>query len=156
MIAVERVSATGEVHVVLQIPWHEEVMGSVIDAPERESWPLVIAFLRMIEHHVQNYFDAGPVQRLHHIAEFPQVAAALGAHAKSGLRRKITYRAIPPIVSHGSPVDLTQDGRLIEVEYRQQLHRRHTEVLQVRDLLDDPQECSRAPYSGGRRLRKSS
>src|SRR5262249_32759874 len=28
--------------------------------------------------------------------------------------------------------------------------------LQVRDLLDDPQECSRAPYSGGRRLRKSS
>src|SRR5215467_1234153 len=98
MITVERVSATREVHVVLQIPWHEKVMGPVIDAPERESWPLVIAFLRMIEHHVQNYFDAGPVQRLHHIAEFPQVAAFRRTHTIRRLWSEESHRAVTPVV----------------------------------------------------------
>src|SRR6516165_6218088 len=98
MVAVECVSATREVHVILQIPWHEEVMSAVIDAAERESWPLLIPFVGVIEHNVQNYFDSGPMQGLYHIAKFPQVATAFRADTKSRLRGEVANRAIPPVI----------------------------------------------------------
>src|SRR5262249_60737739 len=72
MVAVEGVTATGEIHVILQVRRHEEVMGAVIDAPERKRRPQVIPFVGVIEHHVENDFDSGSMQGLPHITEFPE------------------------------------------------------------------------------------
>src|SRR5215469_7263967 len=130
--------------------------GSGYRYPERKGWPKVIPFISVIEDDVQNHFNSGPMEGLHHIAEFPQVATTLRADTKSGLRCEVAYRAVPPVVGQGPPLHLAQDSRLIEVEYREQLHRRNAEILQVWDLLDDSRERSGMSYPGGRRLRKSS
>ena len=81
VIAVESVAAPREIHVILQVPGHQEVVSLVVQALEREDRPKLVAFVGVIEDDIENDLDTGPVQRLHHVAEFAQMAAALGIHA---------------------------------------------------------------------------
>jgi hypothetical protein len=97
----------------------------------------MVPFVDVIENHVQNDFNSGPMQGFYHVAEFPQVTATFSAHTKSGVRCEEADHAVPPVVGHRPPIHLPAHGRLIEVEHRQQFHRCHTEVLEVRDLLDE-------------------
>ena len=70
VVAVEGIAAAGEVHVILQVPGNQEVVSAVIDAFEREGWSQLIAFIGVIEDDIQNHFDAGAMEGLHHVAEF--------------------------------------------------------------------------------------
>src|SRR5690242_12205897 len=95
----------------------------------------------MIENDIQNHFDSSPMQGFHHVAEFPQVAATFGAHTIARLWREEAHGAVPPEVGQGTAAHLAQNGGFIEVEDWKQFHCRHSQILQVRDLLDNSGEC---------------
>ena len=97
----------------------------------------MVALVGVIEHDVQDDLDAGLVQRLHHVAELAQVAAAPGVDAVSGLGREEADGAVSPVIGKGHAVHDTQDVGFIEVEHRHQLDRGDAQILEVRYLLDD-------------------
>ena len=63
---VEGVAAAGVVHVEARILGHQTVVGGVVDAPEAQGGPQLVALGRMVVDDVQDHFDAGRVQGLHH------------------------------------------------------------------------------------------
>ena len=69
MVAVERVAAAREIHVILQIPGHQEVVAQVVDALEGERRTELVALVGVVEHHVQDHLDPRPVHCLHHVAK---------------------------------------------------------------------------------------
>jgi hypothetical protein len=67
---VQGVAAPGVVHVVPFLP-RETVVGRVVDAPPGQRGAQMIAFRRVVVHHVQDHLDAFGVQGAHHHFEFP-------------------------------------------------------------------------------------
>src|SRR5271169_908861 len=104
MVAVEGVSAPGKIHVVLQLPRHQQVVRAVVDAFETINRSLMVAFIRVVEDHVENDFNASLVQRFDQVAELAQVAADFGFEAIRGLWRKVAYGAISPVIAEGLPI----------------------------------------------------
>jgi hypothetical protein len=123
---VERVAGAGEVEVV-PVVLGQAVVAAVVDALEAERRAQVVAFAAVVVDHVQDHLDAGRVQRLHHVAEFVvDVAAAQVAR----LRREEADGVVAPVVGQAQ---VDQPALVVEGVHRQQLHRRHAQVLQVRD-----------------------
>ena len=80
MVGVERVAAAGVVGVPSAVLL-EDVIGVVVQTAEAQRRPAVIAFGRVIEHDVENDLDAGPVQRLDHVAKLVHRAQRILARA---------------------------------------------------------------------------
>ena len=89
------------------------------------------AFRRVIEDHVENDFDAGPVQRLHHVPKFIHRAQRFLARTVCLVRRKERDRRVAPVVRPAW-------GRIlgIELKHGKQLDRGNAQLLKVGDLLD--------------------
>ena len=130
VVGVERVAAAGVVGVPRAAVF-EDVVGRVVDAAEAERRPVLIALGGVVEHHVENDLDAGPVQRLDHVAELVHRAERVLARAVRLVRREERDRRVAPVV------DLARRTVLgVELEHRQQFDRGDAELLEVRNLLD--------------------
>lgn len=68
MIGVERVPSATVVCIARPVLF-EDVVRAVVQATEAQGGPTLVAFRRMIEDHVENHFDAGPMQRFDHVAK---------------------------------------------------------------------------------------
>src|SRR5262245_47454094 len=69
MIGIQSIPTTTVVAVARAILL-ENVVRPVVEAAEAQSRSLVVAFGGVIEHDIENHLDAGPVQRLDHVAKF--------------------------------------------------------------------------------------
>src|ERR1019366_10790517 len=58
VVAIYRIAATAEVHIFAGLGV-EDVVGRIIDAAERPRRAVLVAFGRVVEHHVENDLDAG-------------------------------------------------------------------------------------------------
>ena len=65
----------------------------------------MIAFVSVIEHHVQNHFNICSVKSIHHAFEVFNMVARLWVNAIHRVRRKIGHRAVAPIVGQLSAID---------------------------------------------------
>src|ERR1035437_7511440 len=76
MVAVERVAAAGGVGIRPSAVF-EHVIDAIFKALETEGRAGFVSFGRMIKNHVENDFDAGPMQSQHHFLELADLAARL-------------------------------------------------------------------------------
>ena len=67
VLRVEGVARAGVIHVIPLIIGDEPVVRRVIDAAETNRWPKLIPFRRVVVNHVQDHFEPGGVELLHHL-----------------------------------------------------------------------------------------
>ena len=127
MLHVERVAAAGVIHVVARIVVHETVVRRVVDAAKAQRRPEVIALRRVVVDDVEDHFEAGGMQRLHHRLEL-----AFGARGRRVvlMRGEVADRVVAPEVAQTL---LDEMPVVHEVVHRHQLHRRDAEALQIVD-----------------------
>jgi hypothetical protein len=94
MAKLERVPRAGEIVVVPLRLGHQIIIGLVVDSPEAEGWPQLVAFGSVIVDNVENDFDACVVNLLYKRLETaeplcPQIF---------GMRREKPDRIIAPII----------------------------------------------------------
>src|SRR5262249_54876296 len=66
MIGVERVAGAAVVREARPVLF-QDVICVVLEPAETQGWSLMVALRGVIENYIENYFDAGAVQRLDHI-----------------------------------------------------------------------------------------
>ena len=81
MIAVDRVAAATVVTVMLAFA--QDVVDLVFQSFERQRRTIFVAFAGVIEHDVQDHFDAGAVQRLDHLLELAHLCTRLLVSARN-------------------------------------------------------------------------
>ena len=129
VVGVHGVAATGVVDVAAV--GCEGVVDVVGETAVAEGGALVVPLGGMVVDHVEDHLDPGLVQRLHHVPELVQRAERFLVGAEGGMGGEEGDGAVSPVVAK------TEGGVVrVELENRQQLHRRDPEVLQVRDLVD--------------------
>ena len=70
LIECERVATTGVVDIARGVTCDAPIVGRVVEATQRDGRPERIAFAGVIEDDVENYLDAGAVQRCHTRGKF--------------------------------------------------------------------------------------
>ena len=123
MVAVKGVSAACVVVVIVLVAIDQVVVVQVVKPAEREGRALMVAFIGVVEHNVQDHFDPSLVQRLHHVAELGHVLGFASRLAISGMRRKIRHGRIAPEVVQLVAFKLMRFG-VVELEHGQQFNRR--------------------------------
>ena len=91
----------------------------------------------MVEHDVEDHLDACAMQRLDHVAELVDRTGRIPPRAVLLVWGEERDRLIAPVVHFPKRTRLR-----IKLEYWKQFHRGDAELLEVRDLLDQPGECS--------------
>jgi hypothetical protein len=129
---VERVAAAGEIHVVPGIARNHPVVGEIVDAAERQRGARVIAFGRVVVHHVQDHFDAGVVQILDHLLELADhIAGILRIGGVARVRGEKTQGVVAPIIAQA----LVDEVAIVQkIMHRHQFERGDAQALQ---MLDD-------------------
>ncbi len=96
---VQRVAASGKVHVVALVLRRQPVVGGVVDAAHRQRRPHVVALGGVVVNHVEDDFEAGGVQGAdHHLELMHRLAGALtGDVAQVGGEKR--QRVISPVVA---------------------------------------------------------
>ena len=143
VVAVEGIAAAGVVAIgaaaVLQ-----HVVDAILQALETERGAIFVPLGRVVEHDVENHFDARPVQRPHHLLELAHLAARLLVDRVAAVGGKKGQRVVAPV---GRPLRIRTETIVAEkLENRHQLHCRHAQRLQVRYLLDQPQVGARMTH----------
>ena len=123
---VDAVAGAGVVGVVGRILAAEVVVGLVVQSAPRQRGAPLVAFGRVVVHHVQDHLDAVAVQLLHHVPELVDRILA----CKAPVGGKEGQRVVAPVVAQ-SHLDQRAfaDGFL----HGQQFHGRHAQTLQVGD-----------------------
>ncbi len=99
MANVERVTAAGEIHVVTRVILDQPVIGGIIHPSKGQGRPHVVAFAGVVVNHIENDFDASPVQRLDHLLEFLHLLALGATGAVAGVGGEEIQRVVTPIVT---------------------------------------------------------
>ena len=139
----KRIAAAGVVAIgaaaVLQ-----HVVDAVLQALETERGTIFVPFGRVVEHDVENHFDARPVQSPHHLLELADLAARLIADRVAAVGGEKGQRVVAPVIR---PLRLLAETIVAgKLEHRHQFHRRHAQRLQVGYLLDQPQVGARMAH----------
>ena len=87
MIGVERVAGAAVVGVARAVVF-EDVVGRVVESAEAQRRPAVVAFGGVVEDDVENDLDAGPVQRLDHVAKLVDRTERILTRAVGLVRRE--------------------------------------------------------------------
>ncbi len=121
----QRVAASRIVGVMRVVAGQGAVVGGVVQAAQAQRRPQFVAFARVVEHDVQQHFDAGFVQRGDTGREFGHAA-----RSQPRVRRHERDRVVAPVVgeAQGSEVALVHPGG-----DRHQLDGGDAEAHQVRD-----------------------
>ena len=130
---VEGVAAAGGVVVGAGVAGLGPVVGQVVDAAEAQGGAVRAGFGGVVEHHVEDHFQAGPVQRVHHRLELGDLPAGLARPDGGGVavvRGEEADRVVAPVVRQ----PLRDQERLRHVlVHGQQLDGGDAQVQQVRD-----------------------
>ena len=130
MAHVQAVAGARVIHVVARIVRHQAVVGRVVDAAEAQHRAHVIAFGRVVVHHVENHLDAFAVQRLHHALELGHLAARVAGAGIARIRREEVGGVVAPVIRQPF---VDQALVVQKVVHRHQLDGRDAELLQIRD-----------------------
>ena len=128
--------------VVLQV-----VKDRVIHPAETERRSQFVSFRRVIEHHVQNHFDAGLVKGLDHFLELQLLLAQTCQTAVGGFGREKGHRIVSPVI----PERLTSFGILardrifVELLHGHQFHGGHSQGFEIGNLFHQAPVGSRMP-----------
>ena len=129
LVGVERVAAARVVGVLRPV-----VLKDVVELVGQPAITLRRAvrarFRRVVVDDVEDHFDAGAMQRLHHVAELVERTERIGRRAVGVMRREERYRLVAPVVHAAGR------GLRIELLDRQELDGCNAEVLQIGDFLD--------------------
>jgi len=102
----------------------------------------VIAFVGVVEHHIEYDFDAGFMERFDHIAKFPHMVSSFRIDTIAWMWGEIAHGAIAPVI--GQPLTFEIPGfGIVELENWQQLDCRNAEFLEIRYFFDDRREGTR-------------
>ena len=130
---VEGVAAAGGVVVGAGVAGIGPVVGQVVDAAEAQRRAVRPGFGGVVEHHVQDHFQAGPVQRVHHRLELGDLPALAAGPHRGGVpvvRGQEPDRVVAPVVRQ----PLRDQERLGHVlVHRQQLDGGDAQAGQVPD-----------------------
>src|SRR5262249_40873527 len=138
MIGIERVAAAGEVGISGTIAL-KDVVRTVLKPAETLRGTGVVTLCRVIEHDIENDLDAGAMQRLHHVAKLVDGPERILPCAVRLMRREERQRLIAPVV-HASVT--RRHGLRVELKHWQELERSDTQLLKIRDLLDQAGICA--------------
>ena len=116
----------------------EDVVAEIVDSLEAEDRSELIALVGMVEHDVQDDFDACFVKRLYHVSKFIELISNFRSDAVARLWSEKTERAVPPEIVERIAVDESQNFRFIEVANRQKLHCSNTKFPEMWNFFDDP------------------
>ena len=94
VIAVQRVSTTAEVEVVAIRSQH--VVGLVVDTSVGDIRAVFVTFCCMVEHHVENHFNAVGMQLLDQVLQLVHLHGELTRGCVCSLGSEETHIAIPP------------------------------------------------------------
>jgi hypothetical protein len=125
---VEAVAGAGVVHVEARVVGHRPVIRRVVEALHRQHRPEVVAFGCVVVDDVEDYLEAGGVERLHHLLEFAHLPAVVAGAAVGAVRRQEADRVVAPVVAQAA---LDQEAVVHELVDGQQLDRGDAELLQV-------------------------
>ena len=130
MAHVERIAATGIVHVVAGIVGDQAVVRGVVDAPQRKRGTEMVTFAGVVVNDVQDHFNSRAMQGVNHLPKVPHRLAIFAARCVPYLGGKVAQRIVTPVVAQAFLHEVTV---VEEVVGGHQLHRRDTERLQVID-----------------------
>ena len=141
VVRVHGVSAAREVHVVFRVVVDEMVEDCVVKPAEIKRDSAFVSFRRVVENHVEDDFDSGVVERLHHVLELAHRAPGRLVKGIARLWREKSDGGIAPVVLEPCPCARICVRVLVLVEFknRKQLHRGDSKLLQVRDFFRKPQ-----------------
>ena len=72
---VQRVAASGVIHVVARLAIDGPILCGVVDSPEANRRTEMVALRSMVVNHIQDYFETGAVQGANHVLEFRHLIA---------------------------------------------------------------------------------
>lgn len=124
MAQLERVPRAREIAVVPLRPGHQIVIGLVVDSPEAEGRPQLVAFGSMVLDNVEDDFDAGVVHLLYEGLKCTETFCS----QIFGMRCKKTDGIVAPIIAQAA---LDQMAVLDERMDRQELDCGNAEVAQI-------------------------
>ena len=137
---VEGVAAAGRVDVTARVAGVQPVVGGVVQAAETQRRAELVGLGGVVEHHVDQHLQPGPVQRVHHRLELGDLTARLpGPHRGriALVRGEVADRVVPPVV--GQPA-LDQERLRHAFVHRQQFDGGHPQAGQMADgrLMTQP------------------
>ena len=130
---IEGIAAAGGVVVEAGVAGIDPVVGQVVDAAEAQRGAVRVGFGGVVEHHVEDHFQAGPVQRVDHGLELGDLAAGLTGPDGGGVavvRREEAGCVVAPVVRQ-PPLDEECLGHVLV--HGQQFDGGDAQVLQMRD-----------------------
>ena len=136
MIGVERVPRAAVVGIAGAVRL-QNVVGAVVDSAEAQRGAAMVAFRRVIEHHVENDFDPARCSALTMSRNSSTAPSGSLARAVRLVRRKERDGRIAPVIDMSRRAILS-----IELEDRQKFYGGDAEILEIRDLFDQPGVCA--------------
>ena len=109
----------------------------------------------MVEDHVQNHFDSVLLQKLDHLLQLPALTVVLCRGGIAGIRGKKGHRVVAPVFVQPFSLIRMAVCDLVKFKDRQQLHCRDAQLLQIRNLLNDPRKGSGIRNTAGGILGKA-
>ena len=111
----------------------------------------------MIEHHIENDFNAGRVQSFNHGFKFLHLPAIHRVGGVGGFRRKQADRVVAPIILQRCTSVRIRAGVIVflEVANRQQFYRRDPQVPEVGNFFHETEKRAWMLDPGGWMARKS-
>src|SRR4029078_4733050 len=97
VIAVESIAAAAEV--VVKALRRKHVIGLIVQTAERDGRTVLVAFSRVIEHDVENDFDAVAMQLVDHGFAFVGLEAELSGGSVAGVGGAEGDRVVTPVVA---------------------------------------------------------
>src|SRR5580704_6587918 len=87
MIPVECVPGTAVIRITRAVGF-KNVVSAVFKSPKAQCRAELVALSGVIEYDVENHFDSGPMQRLHHVAKFIHRVERILTRTVALVRRK--------------------------------------------------------------------
>ena len=136
MVGVDGIASPGIVFVVAFVA-RQHVEDRVIHPTETERRSQFVSLCRMIEHHVQNHFDAGAVKGPDHFLELQLLLTQTSRVAIGSFGRKERCGIVSPVVPQRLPcLRITaRDRSFIELLHGHQFHSGHSQSLEIGNLL---------------------
>lgn len=125
MVGIQGIAGAGVVGVAFAVLF-KDVIGGIVQPAKTQRRSVVATFRGVVEHDVEDHFDARPVQRLDHVAELVHGTERVPARAVGLMRGEERHRRIAPVV------DLPRWAILrVELENGQQFYRGDPQLPEI-------------------------
>ena len=127
---IQAISRTRVVHIVLTVIIDQAIISRVVDTPEAQRRPHMVAFSRVVIDDVENDFDVIVVEGPHHILELRNSGAGFLGSCIVLVRCQEAEGVVSPVVAE---TELVEPIILIELVDRHELDSCHAKVFEVLD-----------------------